>query len=80
MSEKLQLKLDLTLKKAISIARQSELIKAQNAGTRAIIEDSGITWKFKQLKQCDKGHVKARDKEKNRRSSEASLWKGLFQM
>ncbi|CAL9693588.1 unnamed protein product [Knipowitschia caucasica] len=38
VSQKLQLEPDLTLEKAISIARQSEQIKAQNADTRTSFE------------------------------------------
>ncbi|KAK7925769.1 hypothetical protein WMY93_008079 [Mugilogobius chulae] len=51
VSQKLQLEPDLTLEKAISIARQSELIKTQNASARATSveatdrdSDEGSAW------------------------------------
>lgn len=60
VSQKLQLKLDLTLETAIWIARQSELIKAQNASVRATnVEVSSVNArKYKQPRQYEKRYAK----------------------
>lgn len=60
VSQKLQLEPDLTLEKAISITRQSELIKAQNASARATNVDGGAinARKYKHPRQYDKSYAK----------------------
>lgn len=59
VSQKLQLEADLTLEKAICIARQSELIQIQNAGARSAEGDvSAVICKFKQFKPFEKRQAK----------------------
>ncbi|KAI2648690.1 Transposon Ty3-G Gag-Pol polyprotein [Labeo rohita] len=54
VSEKLQLEPDLTLEKAIQIARQSELIKTQSADIRGACDVSEVGCKPKHTKQFKK--------------------------
>lgn len=65
VSQKLQLEPDLTLEKAISIARQSELIKAQNASARATDVEVGAVnaRKYKHPRQYDKSYAKNKDEQ-----------------
>lgn len=61
VSQKLQLEPDLTLEKAISIARQSELIKVQNARDRSTENEvSAVTSKYKKFKPFGKRYAKDR--------------------
>lgn len=78
VSQKLQLEPDLTLEKAISIARHSELVKTQNASVRAtnVEVDAVNARKFKQPKQYDKRYAKNKDNEYYKCAQQASNRKG----
>ena len=58
VSQKLQLESDLTLEKAISMTRQFDLIKTQNADATSMEHEvSAVTRKFKQFKPFEKRHA-----------------------
>lgn len=62
VSQKLQLEPDLTLEKAINMARQSELIKAQSTTRSPESEVSAITRKPKQFKNAERKQSNAKAK------------------
>ncbi|XP_024119315.1 uncharacterized protein LOC112140549 [Oryzias melastigma] len=74
ISQKLQLEPDLTLENAIKMARQSELIKMQNAGSRDLeSEVNAVSQQFKQFRPYGREHVKSKRFQHHRGIPKAAL-------